>query len=237
MRPGSLPMARFSSVRILVSPQCCQHYRFFGDPSSRKAFVSLRCGCGPVPSRMPRSRDRSTAGTGKLIRLSCSAIQRQPSYPFAAVEKPALILFFAHLTACLINLVVGWRAIRVDPRNVGARMLLAAALLGLGPTHQAAQRLDTTHVLFAAVVSLGLAPLSLFILLPQSSIGLAGRGRAVYALAATIAVVALAVPEVFGVSTNNCAAPFRRRKNRFSCCSVSAVFRSNRPDRLAPLAR
>jgi len=38
------------------------------------------------------SRDRSTAGTGKLIRLSCSAIQRQPSYPFAAVEKPTLIL-------------------------------------------------------------------------------------------------------------------------------------------------
>ena len=93
-------------------------------------------------------------------------------------------------------------------------MLLAAALLGLGLTHQAAQRLDTTHVLFAAVVSLGLAPLSLFILLPQSSIGLAGRGRAVYALAATIAVVALAVPEVFWVSTNNCAAPFPRRKNR-----------------------
>jgi len=55
-------------------------------------------------------------------------------------------------------------------------MLLAAALLGLGLTHQAAQRLDTTHVLFAAVVSLGLAPLSLFILLPQSSIGLAGAG-------------------------------------------------------------
>ena len=127
---------------------------------------------------MPRSRDRSTAGTGKRIRLSCSAIQRQPSYPFAAVEKPALILFFAHLTACLINLVAGWRAIRVDPRNVGARMLLAAALLGLGLTHQAAQRLDSTHVLFAAVVSLGLAPLSLFILLPQSSIGLAGRGGA-----------------------------------------------------------
>ncbi len=116
-------------------------------------------------------------------------------------------------------------------------MLLAAALLGLGLTHQAAQRLDSTHVLFAAVVSLGLAPLSLFILLPQSSIGLAGRGRAVYALAATIAVVALAVPEVFWVSTNNCAAPFPRRKNRFSCCSVSAVFRSNRSDRLAPLAR
>jgi hypothetical protein len=112
-------------------------------------------------------------------------------------------------------------------------MLLAAALLGLGLTHQAAQRLDTTHVLFAAVVSLGLAPLSLFILLPQSSIGLAGRGRAVYALA----VVALAVPEVFRVSTNNCAAPFPRRKNRFSCCSVSAVFRSNRSDSLAPLAR
>src|SRR5881398_1161761 len=43
-----------------------------------------------------------------------------------AVEKPALILFFAHLTAFLINLVAGWRAIRIDPRNVGARMLLAA---------------------------------------------------------------------------------------------------------------
>src|SRR5205823_924505 len=83
-----------------------------------------------------------------------------------AVEKPTLSLFFAHLTAFLINLVAGWRAIRIDPRNVGARMLLAAALLGLGLTHQAAQRLDTTHVLFAAVVSLGLAPLSLFILLP-----------------------------------------------------------------------
>ena len=89
---GPLPMARFSSVRILVSPQCCQHYRFFGDPSSGEALVSLRCGCGPVPSRMPHSCDRSTAGTGKLIRLSCSAIQRQPSYPFAAVEKPTLIL-------------------------------------------------------------------------------------------------------------------------------------------------
>ena len=198
MRPGSLPMARFSSVRILVSPQCCQHYRFLGDPSSGKALVSLRCGCGPVPSRMPRSRDRSTAGTGKLIRLSCSAIQRQPSYPFAAVEKPALILFFAHLTACLINLVVGWRAIRVDPRNVGARMLLAAALLGLGPTHQAAQRLDTTHVLFAAVVSLGLAPLSLFILLPQSSIGLAGGGAPSMRLPLPLPSLPLRFPKFLG---------------------------------------
>src|SRR6266850_6320375 len=186
MRPGSLPMARFSSVLILVSPQCCQHYRSFGDPSSGKALVSLRCGCGPVPSRMPRSRDRSTAGTGKLIRLSCSAIQRQPSYPFAAVEKPALILFFAHLTACLINLVAGWRAIRVDPCNVGARMLLAAA-----------QRLDTTHVLFAAVVSLGLAPLSLFILLPQSSIGLAGGGAPSMRLPLPLPSLPLQFPKFF----------------------------------------
>jgi len=76
-------------------------------------------------------------------------------------------------------------------------MLLAAALLGLGLTHQAAQRLDTTHVLFAAVVSLGLAPLSLFILLPQSSIGLAGGGAPSMRLPLPLPSLSLQFPKFF----------------------------------------
>jgi len=42
-------MARFSSVRILVSPQCCQHYRFFGDPSSGKLWYLFGAAAGLFP--------------------------------------------------------------------------------------------------------------------------------------------------------------------------------------------
>ena len=81
--------------------------------------------------------------------------------PLFSAEPYLVNLFFAHLLAVATNIAAGVAALRSPIRKEGAHLLLAVALLGLGLTHQAAQRLDSVHLLFAAFISLGVLPLSL----------------------------------------------------------------------------
>jgi hypothetical protein len=76
---------------------------------------------------------------------------------------PYLIgLFFMHIAAVATNILVGILAIRGDRKNPAARLLLSLGLLGLGLTHQAAQRLDFGHLASAALLSITALPLSIF---------------------------------------------------------------------------
>lgn len=73
-------------------------------------------------------------------------------------------LFFLHLLAVVLNIAAAITLLRAKTRDNRGRLLLAIALLGLGLTHQAAQRLDLTHLLFVAFVSFGILPVSLAVL-------------------------------------------------------------------------
>lgn len=103
--------------------------------------------------------------------------------PLFSAEPYLVNLFFAHLIAVAVNVAAGISAVRLDSRADRARLLLGVALLGLGLTHQAAQRLDLVHLLFVAFVSLGLLPVSLAVL------GSCFRGRALKRSEALLAIV------------------------------------------------
>jgi hypothetical protein len=111
-------------------------------------------------------------------------------------ETWVIYLFFAHLVASLVNVVAGAYAVRVSRRDPHARLLLAAALLGLGLTHQAAQRIDDTHVIFASFASLGLLPLSLFVLLSAERFALPIRSREWIAVATVLVAIETFIPKI-----------------------------------------
>lgn len=116
--------------------------------------------------------------------------------PLFGAETYVIYLFFAHLVASLINVAAGAYAVRVSRRDPRARLLLAAALLGLGLTHQAAQRIDDAHVIFASFASLGLLPLSLFVLLSAERCALPIRSREWIAVATALVAIETFIPEL-----------------------------------------
>ncbi len=106
--------------------------------------------------------------------------------PLFSAERYVIYLFFAHVVAVGANVLAGIIAIRADRCDPARRLVLALALLGLGLTHQVAQRVDVWHVLFAAFVSLGLLPLSIFVMQAHFR---AIQPRGAHALLATAAVL------------------------------------------------
>jgi hypothetical protein len=116
--------------------------------------------------------------------------------PILSVPKHLLWLFLLHLIIGAGNIFAGFIAVRENRRAPAARLLLGLALLGLGVTHQAAQRLDLVHVLFTAFVSLGILPLSIFVI--QSHFRITGRrwADALFATATALVLVGAGVPEL-----------------------------------------
>jgi hypothetical protein len=108
--------------------------------------------------------------------------------PLLSATSALVTLFVVHLIASAVNVVAGTVAVRSQPRDGRARLLLGVALLGLGLTHQAASRLDSLHLLFVAFISLGILPLSLMVLGSRIRNSVP---RTTEALLATITVVAM----------------------------------------------
>jgi hypothetical protein len=115
--------------------------------------------------------------------------------PILWVSRHLLWLFLLHLIAVAVNLVAGFIAFRENRRDRTARLLLGLALLGLGVTHQAAQRLDLVHVLYAAFVSLGILPLSIFLIQSHFRVAVGRRVDALFATAIALILVGMVVPE------------------------------------------
>lgn len=107
-----------------------------------------------------------------------------------------VILFGGHLLACLVNVVAGVVAMRSQRRDGRGRLLLAVALFGLGLTHQAANRLDSLHLLFVAFISFGILPLSLFLLGTRLCKATPGKRDAVFAIVAVVAILQTLSPEL-----------------------------------------
>ena len=129
-------------------------------------------------------------------------------------QAPALVLgvLAAHLIASGVNILGGVIALRRQPQLIAGRLLLGAALFAVALTHQAVQRIDGMHVLFAAFASLAILPISLFVLLSKTSL-LSLRQKPVTALAVAAGFVAAFVP----------ALPFH------VCSQVVAAFNPNAP--------
>jgi hypothetical protein len=117
--------------------------------------------------------------------------------PVLSADLYLICLLVLHLIASLFNAAVGATMVRTQPREIGARLFFGSALLGLGLTHQVVQRLDLMHVLSAAIVSIGLLPLSLTALLSGTTPAHVRRWPAALAIMTVLAILAFAAPELF----------------------------------------
>jgi hypothetical protein len=113
--------------------------------------------------------------------------------PLAHAAAWMLGMLAAHLIASCVNILAGVIALRRQPQLIAGRLLLGAALFAVALTHQALQRLDGMHVLFAAFASLAILPISLFVLLSRTSF-LSLRQKAMIAVAAAAGFGAVFAP-------------------------------------------
>jgi hypothetical protein len=117
--------------------------------------------------------------------------------PILSADLYLICLFVLHVIASLFSAAVGFKMVRAQPREMAGRLLLGGALLGLGLTHQVLQRLDLMHVLSAAIVSIGLLPLSVTALLSAITPTQVHRWPRALAITTVFAMLAFAAPELF----------------------------------------
>lgn len=116
--------------------------------------------------------------------------------PIFSANTAVICLLFVHVAASVINVVAGALSVRRSPLDLQARLLLGWALFGLGLTHQAIQRIDILHVLYAAFVSIGILPLSVLIISTLLQSRPVSRSNALLAAVGVFAVLAALVPEL-----------------------------------------
>lgn len=85
------------------------------------------------------------------------------SLPISAATADVVWMFGVYLVASAVNLAAGVFALR-GPAPERGRLLLSAALLGLGLIHYSLSRFDSGHVFNAALVSFAFLPVSISVL-------------------------------------------------------------------------
>jgi hypothetical protein len=138
--------------------------------------------------------------------IACNPARR---LPLLSASFFLLALFIAHVAAATVNIAAGWIALRRSGRANANGLLLAIALFGIGLTHQAAQRLDPPHLLFAAFVTLGILPLSLIVLWSQIRNQPATPTQMWLAIVVVVALLESIAPELTLVVRSAFAAEFR----------------------------
>jgi hypothetical protein len=125
--------------------------------------------------------------------------------PLYAADPAAARIFFVHVLATLLNVGVGLALWLRRPRGLGDLTLLCVSLFVAGITHQAWQRLDWYHVLFAAFLSIGLLPISLMVIgsncLKRLSNAQRGAGTAIL----TAVMVSVLIPEIPAITRETVA--------------------------------
>ncbi len=119
--------------------------------------------------------------------------------PLVLAGTCLITLFAAHLLASIVNIAAGIVAMRSRPDDGRGRLLLAVALFGLGLTHQAANRLDSLHLLFVVFISFGILPLSLLLLGSRLCKIVPGKREALFASVTVVAVLQALSPELTGM--------------------------------------
>jgi len=116
--------------------------------------------------------------------------------PFFSADGDSIRLFFLHVVAMIANIVVGFVMIRRNRTSVSARLLLGLGVLSLGLTHQAMQRLDPGHVIPAALFSIGLLPVSIFVVCREFRVVKGDLLRAICATGSVATALLMIVPSV-----------------------------------------
>ena len=84
--------------------------------------------------------------------------------PWPSIPSYVVYLLALHLVATLMNLAAGFLTLRKDAASWSNRLFAASAILALGMTHEALQRMDSGHVTLCCFLSLALLPISLAII-------------------------------------------------------------------------
>lgn len=116
--------------------------------------------------------------------------------PLLAAEPALVRLFFAHVVAVVVNAVAGGLAALEQPRDKRNLVVLSVALFTAGVSHQAYQRLDLIHLLFAAFLSIGMLPLSLAIIASKFGAPAQRTRVAVYGTCGVAAAVCIISPPI-----------------------------------------
>lgn len=119
--------------------------------------------------------------------------------PILAADSYLIYLLAIDVMAVLTNIVAGALAIRLDRRNVSARLLLSLALLGLGLIPQATQRFDSGHLVSAALLAITVLPVSIFVLRSQFREASARASDALLACALVLLLLLAVAPEATAI--------------------------------------
>jgi hypothetical protein len=130
-----------------------------------------------------------------------------------SADSYVVSLFLLHVAAAITNTVVGAIAIYVKRKDPTARLLLSVGLFGLALTHQAAQRIDFLHVIFAALVSIGTLPLAIFALFQlRPGLAISANRDGTLATSLVLVLLGLLVPEFTGYARHEAIAAFHHDK-------------------------
>ncbi|MEP6603097.1 MAG: hypothetical protein ABJB69_04025 [Spartobacteria bacterium] len=113
--------------------------------------------------------------------------------PISAASGDVLCLLYLHVGASVLNVGAGLVELRAA-RSPRAWLLLGTALLGAGSIHYAWWRPDSGHVLNAALVSLALIPLSIFVLFSATAKTFPSWIKSAAAIIIVIAAIHLLLP-------------------------------------------
>jgi hypothetical protein len=91
--------------------------------------------------------------------------------PISSAPADLRCVFYLYIVASILNVGAGFVASHRFERERG-HLLLAAALLGCGCIYYALSRFDGGHVINAALISIGLLPLSLFVFFSAKNVPL-----------------------------------------------------------------
>lgn len=133
--------------------------------------------------------------------------------PWASIPPYVIYLLGLHAIAALVNLGAGFLALRKEASSWSNRLFAAAAVLSLGTTHEALQRMDAGHVTLCCFLSLALLPVALAILSDHWIARPASRSRHLLLVAVTLLTVAVMAPELLFLVRQTVGAGGRSRKD------------------------
>jgi hypothetical protein len=156
-RPDLAPAMMLSGLPLFLRMKAARRWKYlYGIGLGLLPFAALTAVVGP----------REILNNLFLFPVFYSSVGRH--LPIFSAEPYVIRLFFMHIAAVVINLLAGGLIVTRRYRaDISTRVVLSLALLGLGLTHQAAQRLDFGHVVCAALLSIPVLPLSLWMLCAQ----------------------------------------------------------------------
>jgi hypothetical protein len=116
--------------------------------------------------------------------------------PWSSLSPYLIYLLSFLLLAALVNLGAGFLALCKNAASWSNHLFAAAAILALGTTHQALQRMDSGHVTLCCFLCLALFPVALAIIADRWIAAPASLSRHLLFVALTLLVVAGLAPEL-----------------------------------------